>query len=95
MPKETVGKRDVSRLPGSLSNLSVGMSNAPRVVVPPVVLASHSKEWVAQNLQELRAAGDSLMALVKDSKLLVAEAFEKVGMEASLDGTGRFPPRSE
>ena len=39
LPKENVGVRDLSRLTRSLSNLSVGVANATKVVLPPMLAA--------------------------------------------------------
>ena len=38
LPREDAGMRDVSRIPSSISNLSVGVANARKVVVPPMLL---------------------------------------------------------
>jgi len=93
LPRDNSGVRDVSRVPASISNLSVGISNASKVVVPPLLLEQQPKVEVVRNLRQMRDANDSLLALVKDSKRLVAEAFEVSGLSPSRDGTGRFPPR--
>lgn len=93
LPCESVGKRDISRIPASLSNLSVGIANASKVVVPPVLLQDREQDDVARILRELRVENDKLLGLVKDSKRLVGDAFETMGLVPPLDGTGRFPPR--
>jgi hypothetical protein len=93
LPRENTGVRDASRIPSSISNLSVGVANADKVVVPPLLLEQRPRAEVTQILKELRAANAHLLDLVKDSKRLVAAAFEQTGLEPPRDGAGRFPPR--
>jgi len=81
LPRDQGGNRDVSRIPGSMSNLSVGVANARRVVVPPLLMEQQLEEDVARILRELRNASCSLLALVKDAKRLVEDAFDEVGIE--------------
>jgi hypothetical protein len=92
LPRDNAGVRDLSRLPASLSNLSIGVSNAREVVTPPIVLEQHSQATMARLLVEQRQANAFLLELVKDSRRLVAEAFETTGLEPPDDGTGRLPP---
>lgn len=94
LPRDGVGVRDVSRLPGSLSNFSVGIHNARKVVVPPLLLDQQAEADVQRILHELRAENSKLLDLVNDSKRLVAEAFAVSGVETPRDGTGRLPPRA-
>jgi hypothetical protein len=92
LPRDQAGVRDVSRIPGSISNLSVGVANARKVVVPPLLLQQQPEDDVARVLRELREGGSSLLAMVKDAKRLVEDAFDEVGIEPARDGTGRIPP---
>jgi hypothetical protein len=92
LPRDQAGIRDVSRIPGSLSNLSVGVANARKVVVPALLLEQQPETEVAKILCELREGSLSLLALVKDAKRLVEDAFDEVGLQAPRDGTGRIPP---
>jgi hypothetical protein len=71
----------------------VGVTNARKVVVPPLLLEQRPQAEVTQILKELRSANAYLLDLVKDSKRLVAAAFKQTGLEPPRDGTGRFAPR--
>jgi hypothetical protein len=92
LPRENAGVRDVSRLPGSLSNLSVGIDNARKVVVPPLFLAQE-EDQITKIIEGLRQSNTNLVAMVKDSKRLVLEAFAETGLDAPRDRAGRIPPR--
>jgi hypothetical protein len=92
LPRDQSGSRDVSRIPGSLANLSVGVANARKVVVPPLLMEQQPEADIARTLRELREGSCSLLALVKGAKRLVEDAFEEVGVQPPRDGTGRIPP---
>lgn len=38
LPRDQAGVRDLARVPGSLQNLSIGVANARKVVVPPILM---------------------------------------------------------
>jgi len=75
----------------SVPNLSVGVANAGKVVVPRLLLQQQSEDKVACILRELREGSCSLLALVNEAKRLVEDAFDEVGIQSPRDGTGHFP----
>lgn len=53
LPRDNSGVRDVSRVPSSISNLSVGISNATKVVVSPELIDQQPKDDIERILREL------------------------------------------
>ncbi|HEY4239973.1 MAG TPA: hypothetical protein VGM88_09170 [Kofleriaceae bacterium] len=73
-PKEKHGVRDLSRIPDSIPNASIGVANAGRVVVAPQMLAVANEAVLAERLTLCRSDNLHLMELLRGSRHLVAES---------------------
>lgn len=91
LPRDQAGVRDVSRIPALISMLSIGVTNARKVVIPPSVLAEHDEAQLARTLVEMREASSRLLAMVNDARHIVDDAFGEVGLIPPRDSTGRIP----
>ena len=90
VPSDVRGKRDVSLIPSSISNFSVGTSNASRVVVPPGVLKAYPEDELRRLLREMREATDRLLEYAKTGRQIVTDAFASVGLMPESDVSGRL-----
>lgn len=93
VPRNGTGIRDISRVPASIANFSVGTSAARNVVVPPIVLEGIGEAEIARNLEKQRVLNDNISSNVAEAKDLVISAFDVGGLAAPRDGAGRIPPR--
>ncbi len=90
IPVDRHGKRDLSRIPPSISNFSIGRSTASRVVVPPSVIEAYPEDELRTILLETRATGDSLLEAFRASRQIVLDAFASVGLRLEQDMAGRL-----
>lgn len=84
------GTQDLSRLPSSIANYSVGPDRATRVVIAPGVQTSGSEEDLRQNLKFLRKLGSELVANASEARSVVLNAFDVTGLRPEEDGAGRL-----
>jgi hypothetical protein len=91
-PAENHGQLDLSRIPGSLANCSVGTSEARRVVIMPLLYQQQGEDSLRTILKELRATNDFLITAVVENRSLVVDMYAESGIEVGRDGAGRIPP---
>jgi hypothetical protein len=91
-PSDQHGKADLSRLPGSIANCSVGTSDSRRVVVFPTGIANGTNDLLRRTLHELRELNDLLVAAVQEARDLVIGMFDTAGLPVARDESGRLRP---
>jgi hypothetical protein len=92
IPVENKGAIDLSLLPSSLANYSVGISPSRRVVLHPGVRQSIPEDQLRNDLKELRQTNDVLWSSIRDPRQKMTEGFGLVGIVPPKDRIGRIVP---
>ncbi len=90
VPADKHGTRDLSRIPSSISNFSIGTSTAGRLVVPPTIFEAYAEDELRTILLDMRRDGDGLREAVKAGRQIVIDAFASVGLAPDADRCGRL-----
>lgn len=91
-PAEFHSQLDLSRIPGSLANCSVGTSESRRVVIMPQLYQQEGEDSLRRILGELRARNDFLLDAVTENRALVVDMYAESGIDVGRDAAGRIPP---
>src|SRR3569623_90256 len=90
MPADKAGRADLSLLPASIANYSIGTSQSRLVVLPPDLLGVMSEREAARVLIEQRQLADSLYADDQKLRQTVSGMFSTMGIGLATDRTGRI-----
>jgi hypothetical protein len=91
LPVEERRKLDLSLLPQSLANFSVGISPSRRVVLHPDV-RTLPEDQLRRDIHELRQNNDVLTSTVHEARRKIEEIFAVSGIRVARDGVGRIIP---
>jgi len=90
LPADRARDAELTFLRPALSNASTGASESRRVILPRNLLGGMAERDAAQILEDQREQCEARVADVRVVRRAVLETFEKVGIRAQVDGTGRI-----
>lgn len=92
IPKERPQGRDLSRLPSSIANLSIGVADATKVLLHSSLDGVPESEILAA-LDAQRILNTSVLGLVGEIRDLVLGGFSEAGIQPGRDAAGRVVPQ--